>query len=376
MLVCGSISLKKFFLRSDYYNLKYTIITGEPSGDMHGAGLMSALRKLDNEALFSFTGGTAMSGIGGDKILDIDRMSFMGFTEVILNLPSILQIQKLIKSSIENFKPDVVIFIDYPGLNLSLAKWAKEKGFKTAYYILPKAWAWKASRVQKLKKYVDLNLSIFPFELDFFQSHGLGVHYVGNPSIGLIKAHERKVTHRNKPILALLPGSRKQELKWILPLMLEATKDLDKDFEKIVSKALHLRKTDYPKGIKLEEDFKSLLNEADYAIVTSGTATLEAALFNVPQVVVYKSSWLSMKIAKLLVKLKYISLVNLIVDEPLVVELIQEEATPERIKSELINLTESGPDKFKSKYQKVKDELGSLSAPDEAAQLIYNMISS
>ena len=337
---------------------------------------MSALRKLDKEARFSFTGGKAMSGIGGEKILDIDRMSFMGFIEVILKLPSILQIQKLIKSSIENFKPDVVIFIDYPGLNLRLARWAKEHGFKTAYYILPKAWAWKASRVQKLKNYIDLNLSIFPFELQFFKSRGLDVRYVGNPSIGLIDSYERKVANKNKPILALLPGSRKQELKWMLPLMIEATYDFDKDFEIIVSKADHLNESDYPKGIQLEEDYKSLLNKADYAIVTSGTATLEAALFNVPQVVVYRSSWLSMKIAKLLVKLKYISLVNLVVDEPLVVELIQEEATPERIKSELINLTESGPDIFKSKYQKIKDELGSLSAPDEAAQLIYNMISS
>jgi lipid-A-disaccharide synthase len=340
---------------------------------MHGAKLAGALSAIDPKARFSYTGGVAMSQLVGDKIIDIDQMAFMGFAEVLLNLGNILTIQRIIKRSIDLFKPDIIIFIDYPGLNLRLARWAKGKGYKTAYYILPKAWAWNKSRVYDLKNFVDLNLSIFPFEGPFFKYYGVPVHYVGNPSMSIINSLNRIDEPNKKPVLALLPGSRKQEVKRILPVMLEAVKDRSA-FEIIVSKAKNLPLSLYPSGLNLSEDYLDLLKKARYAIVTSGTATLEAALLDVPQIVVYRSSWLSMKIARLLVKLKYISLANLIVDEPIVKELIQEDANPGTLREELKKLLDTDEKEFFNNYQKIKNELGQMDASQNAAQLIFDLV--
>lgn len=334
--------------------MKYYIIAGEASGDLHGSRLINAIQKNDTSALFRVWGGEMMENAGATLVKHYKDLAFMGFTEVISNLSTILSNMKFCKKDIINFNPDVVIFIDYPGFNLPIAKFAKDKGYKTIYYISPQIWAWKEKRIHTIKKVIDKMLVILPFEKDFYEKWDYEVNYVGHPLIEKIDEYQNQVDKNSirqslgldssKKLVALLPGSRKQEISKKLPIMLESTKYFP-EIVFIVAQApgitddfMQRYVTQYSNVRVIKNSTYDLLAIADAAIVTSGTATLETALFKVPEIVCYKGSAISYTIAKQLIKVKYISLVNLIMDQPIVKELIQHDLTPENIKNELTDL--------------------------------------
>jgi lipid-A-disaccharide synthase len=332
--------------------VKYYIIAGEPSGDKHGASLIKELSKKDTKAEFRFWGGDEMSAATRQKpVTHIKDMAFMGFVEVIKNIFTIRRFFTKAKNDIHDYHPDSIIFVDYPGFNLRMAKWAKLQGYKVIYYISPSVWAWRKSRVYDIKKYVDVMICILPFEVDFYKKYEVNAVYYGNPFCDQIKAvkkdeHFLSKYEIKKPILALLPGSRVQEINRLLPTLLRATKAYALAYDIVIAKANNLDESIYQEilgreygHVKLIKDaYHQILAHAYIAAVTSGTATLETALFNVPQVVVYKATPISYLIAKNLVKLKYISLVNLIPDLPLVKELIQGECNEDNIKTEVDKL--------------------------------------
>ena len=330
--------------------MKYFLIAGEPSGDKHGSSLIHAIKEKDVNASFCFLGGTMMQEASGLKPkVHIDEMAFMGFVEVLINIRKINSNFRIAKQAITEFKPDVVVMIDYPGFNLRMSKWCKQHNLKVVYYISPSVWAWHKSRVETIRKYTDVMICILPFEEAFYKKHNVNAIYMGNPLYDKIKdfkADEDFKTKFNitKPILALLPGSRVQEIDKLLPVMLQAADNFSQDYEIVIAKSDNLSTSLYEKymgtkNVKLiSNNYYNILSHSDLAIVTSGTATLETALFNVPQVVVYKTNAITYAIAKRLVNIKYISLPNLITNKLLVKELIQEECTAENINSELENL--------------------------------------
>jgi lipid-A-disaccharide synthase len=334
--------------------MKYYIIAGEASGDLHGSRLIQAIKKNDEGADIRAWGGDKMEAAGAKLIKHYRDLAFMGFAEVISNLPTIMANMKFCKSDITTFNPDVVIFIDYPGFNLPIAKFAKAKGYKTAYYISPQIWAWKEKRIHTIKRVVDKMMVILPFEKTFYEKWNFPVDYVGHPLIEIIDQYQLEINkekiqntlgiNKAKKVVALLPGSRKQEITKKLPIMLEASKDFP-DVQFIVGQApaitdefIQSFTNKYQNVTVLKNKTYDLLSIADAALVTSGTATLETALFRVPEIVCYKGSPISYAIAKKLIKVKYISLVNLIMDKQIVKELIQEELTTKNIKSELTEL--------------------------------------
>ncbi|MFN2458157.1 MAG: lipid-A-disaccharide synthase [Chitinophagaceae bacterium] len=324
--------------------MKYYIIAGEASGDLHGGNLITELKKLDANVQVHCWGGNQMESAGATLVKHYKDLAFMGFAEVVKNLPAILKNIKFCKQDISHFQPDVLVLIDYPGFNLRIARWAKENGFKVIYYISPQVWAWKESRVKLIKKVVDKMLVILPFEKKFYDKWDYKVEYIGHPLVQVINKFLKQQTaklQREKPVVALLPGSRKQEIAAKLPIMLQASKNFS-NYQFVLARAAsiddefyqHYLK-EYPKITSAKNETYKLLSSATAALVTSGTATLEAALFNVPQVVCYKGSYISYHIAKRLVKIKYISLVNLIMDKPVVKELIQHEFTVDNVVKEL-----------------------------------------
>ncbi len=328
--------------------MKYYIIAGEASGDLHGANLMKALFKEEPNAEVRFWGGELMQQVGGTLVKHYKDLAFMGFAEVVANLRTIFKNIDLCKKDIKAFNPDVIIFIDYPGFNMRIAKWAKNEGFDTHYYISPQIWAWKEGRIKAIKRDVNQMYTILPFEKDFYENkHNYPVHYVGHPLLDAIESFKKNQSIDfkevygldDRPIIALLPGSRKQEISKLLTEMLRIV-DSYPQFQFIIAGAPSLNADFYKPFIKQENvqlilnDTYNLLNNSYAAIVTSGTATLETALFNVPQVVVYKGNEISYQIAKRVIKLKYISLVNLIMDEQIVTELIQKECNTATIKKE------------------------------------------
>jgi lipid-A-disaccharide synthase len=327
--------------------MKYYIIAGEASGDLHGSNLVKELKKLDGDANIRAWGGDLMQAAGADIVKHYRDLAFMGFTEVIRNLPTILSNIKFCKQDILGFKPDVIILIDYPGFNLRIAEWAKEKGFRIVYYISPQVWAWKESRVKTIRKVVDKMLVILPFEKSFYQKKDYKVVYVGHPLVQVINQFQKDQPAQKsegKPIIALLPGSRKQEITKKLPVMLEASRSFP-EYKFIVAKAPSSDEDfyssfllNYPEVSAVNNKTYELLSRSTAALVTSGTATLETALFGVPQVVCYKGSAISYQIAKRLIKIKYISLVNLIMDKAVVKELIQDEFNTENLIKELDNI--------------------------------------
>jgi len=327
--------------------MKYYIIAGEASGDLHGSNLIKELKKLDADASFRCWGGDLMEAANGRVVKHYRDLAFMGFIEVVKNLPTILNNLKFCKEDIQKFAPDVVVLIDYPGFNLRIGKWAKERGFKVIYYISPQVWAWKESRVNLIKKVVDKMLVILPFEKDFFAKRDYQVEYVGHPLAQVINdflLNSSGESFSSKPIIAVLPGSRKQEVAAKLPIMLSVAKEYP-DYQFIVAKAPSLEDSfyeevlrEYPNTQTVKNQTYLLLSQAKAALVTSGTATLETALFKIPQVVCYKGSLISYHIARRLIKIKYISLVNLIMDKTVVTELIQNDLTPENVSSELHNI--------------------------------------
>jgi lipid-A-disaccharide synthase len=326
--------------------MKYYLVAGEASGDLHGANLMKALKERDPNADFRYFGGDLMQAEGGTLVKHYADMAFMGFLEVVVNLRTILKNMKACKADISGWQPDVLILIDFPGFNLKIAEYAKAQGFKVCYYISPKVWAWNQKRVLKIKRVVDHLFCILPFEVDFYKTWGMEVDYVGNPLLDAVSAFspDDKFLEANqltgKKIIALLPGSRKQEISRLLPDMIQVSEKFP-DYQFVIAGAPSFNAEYYDQylsGKNIPIVFNAtynLLTHADAAIVASGTATLETALFNVPQVVIYKGGAISIAIARMVVSIKYISLVNLIMDRPVVKELIQEDCNPMQITAEL-----------------------------------------
>lgn len=365
--------------------MKYYIIAGEASGDLHGANLMKALYKEDPNADIRFWGGDLMNDVGGTLVKHYRELAFMGFVEVLFNLKTIFKNIRICKEDILRFKPDVIVFIDYPGFNMRIAKWAKEHNIKTHYYISPQIWAWKESRIKDIKRDFDKLYVILPFEKDFYEKkHHFSVEFVGHPLIDAI--HDRvdlaEATFRaeneldNKPIIAILPGSRKQEITKMLSLMLSVVSDFP-DYQFVIAGAPSQEYAFYEqflttKNVRfISNKTYDLLSHATAALVTSGTATLETALFKVPEVVCYKGSWASYQIAKRIITLKYISLVNLIMDKEVVVELIQENCNTKNIKTELQKLLEPTYRKqLLEQYAVLETKLGGIGASEKTAKLI------
>lgn len=365
--------------------MKYYIIAGEASGDLHGSNLMRELLASDVSAEFRIFGGDKMAAIPNATLVKhINQMSFMGFVEVAMNIRSITQNMRECKEDIKNYKPDLLVLVDFPGFNLRIAEYAKSLGIKTAYYISPKVWAWNTKRVFKIKKYIDKLYTILPFEKDFFKKYNYEVEYVGNPLKDAIQSYTYdqhfKTAYQldERPILAILPGSRKMELDKILPNMLSAAKQFDQ-YQIVIAGASNLPTSYYDKfelanyKIIFGKTY-DLLAHADIAMVTSGTATLETALFNVPQVVCYRANALSVTIARWLVDIKYISLVNLIMDNKVVTELIQEECTPKRIAEELqkIEKDTTGRNLMLQQYSELQHRVGDAGASKRAAESMVN----
>jgi lipid-A-disaccharide synthase len=365
--------------------MKYYIIAGEASGDLHGSNLMKALYIEDSNAEIRFWGGDLMQNVGGTLVKHYRELAFMGFLEVALNLKTILNNIKFCKADIEKFKPDVIIFIDYPGFNMRIAKWAKQKGIKTHYYIAPQIWAWKENRIVAIKRDFDKLFVILPFEKDFFEKkHHFPVVFVGHPLIDAIhnrtKIDENTFRKENnlddKPIIAILPGSRKQEISKMLSIMLSVVDDFQ-EYQFVIAGAPSQEFSFYEpflttKNVKfVANKTYDLLSNATAALVTSGTATLETALLKVPEVVCYKGSWASYQIAKRVITLKYISLVNLIMDAPIVSELIQEDCTTNRIKEELLKILESKHrTQLVANYDVLINKLGGIGASEKTAKFI------
>jgi lipid-A-disaccharide synthase len=334
--------------------MQYYIIAGEASGDLHGSNLIKELRKLDAAANIRCWGGDKMEAAGATLVKHYRDLAFMGFIEVIKNLRTIFKNIDFCKKDILDNKPDVLILIDYPGFNLRIAKWAKRQGLKVIYYISPQVWAWKENRVKGIKESVDKMLVILPFEKDFYKKWNYEVEYVGHPLVEVIEEFgirnlELGIQNGasvipNSGIIALLPGSRQQEILKKLPIMLEVAKHFP-DYQFVVAKAPGLEESFYNELLAPYKNVSSMVNktyellsQSKAALVTSGTATLETALFAVPEVICYKGNAISYKIAKALVKIKYIGLVNLIMDKEVVKELIQDELTVENLKKELGDL--------------------------------------
>lgn len=364
--------------------MKYYLIAGEASGDMHGANLMKALRQKDATAEFRFWGGDKMKAEGGEQVEHYKNTAFMGFWEVITHLKTILSFISLCKKDIQHWQPDVVILIDYPGFNMRIAQFAKEAGFKVVYYISPQIWAWKENRVHKIKKYVDKMLVILPFEKDFYQKWNYDVEFVGHPLLDetdkfILESNEQKITSE-KPIIALLPGSRKQEISKILPEFLSVT-EVFNEYQFVIAGLNHIEPEFYQRIIGKKQveivynQTYQLLSRSNAALVASGTATLEAALFGVPMVVGYKGSYFSYFIGRMLVKIKYIALVNLIMEEPVVAELIQSDLNKENLQKNLQSIL-SGEKRtaMLSKFEILKKKLGKGGASERAAGIVNKFV--
>lgn len=374
--------------------MKYYIIAGEASGDLHGSNLMKELKNSDNQADFRYWGGDLMKNQGGQLVKHYNELAFMGFWEVFKNLRTILKNLRFCEKDIMDYKPDIVILIDYPGFNLRVAKKLDRKGIKIAYYISPQLWAWKKNRVHSIKKYIDKLHVILPFEKDFYKQFDYSVEFVGHPLVDAV--NDNSVLQKPHPqidhilktdtrkIISILPGSRKQEISKMLPLMAKMANKYS-DFQFVVaavgwqSMEFYQSLCDCSKLKFVVDETYALLSESFAAIVTSGTATLETALFKVPQVVCYKSSTISYEIAKRVVKgIRYISLVNLIMNKTIVSELIQHDFHEKRLKKEIdkIIFDIDFRNKMMNQYNELETILGKGGASAKTAQSIYHMIQS
>jgi lipid-A-disaccharide synthase len=374
--------------------MKYYIVAGEASGDLHASNLMKSLKQLDKEAEFRFFGGDLMKSAGGILVKHYREMAFMGIIPVIMNSRTILKNLSICKKDIADYKPDAVILVDYPGFNLKIAKYVKtELKIPVFYYISPKVWAWKEYRVKSFKKYVDEMLCILPFEVEFFKKHNYDVHYVGNPTVDAIACRDHKdetfsdfIKSNNlpdKPIIALLAGSRKQEIAGNLPLMLKSVESYADGYQFIIAGAPGIDREFYknytlsnPDIVVLFDQTYRILAQSDAALVTSGTATLETAILNVPQVVCYSmpsprlSSWAFRNI----LNTPYISLVNLICGQEVVKEYFAATFTVENVRKELGQMlhVQKYRQNMLNNYKEMRDILGESGASDRAAQIIYS----
>ena len=371
--------------------MKYYLIAGEASGDLHGSNLMKGLKKVDTEAEFRFWGGDLMQQQSGSLVKHYKETAIMGFLEVVLNLRKINNSLKTCKKDILEYNPDVLILIDYPEFNLRIAEFAQSKGIKVYYYISPKIWAWKESRIKKIKAFVDRMFVIFPFEVEYFKKHNYPVDYAGNPLLDAVQEkineegsfdefiHHNKL--KDKPIIAILAGSRKQEIDKNLGVMLEIINQY-KNYQFVIAAAPSIEPYYYQKFVqnnKVDVVFNQtydVLKHAEAALVTSGTATLETALFSVPQVVCYRAGNVSYFIAKQFVKTQYISLVNIVMNAEVVKELIQFDMNADKLETELNKLLYDNVyrQEMLDNYEKLRKELGGTGASERVAKLLYNYL--
>jgi lipid-A-disaccharide synthase len=362
--------------------MKYYVITGEASGDLHGSNLMRSLKKYDLQAEFRFWGGDLMEKIGGKPVKHYKDLAFMGFVEVAANLRTIMGNIRFCKEDILRYKPDALILIDYPGFNLRIAEFAHKKGFKVFYYISPQVWAWKRSRVHKIKRIIDRMFVILPFEKEFYAKYGLEVEFVGHPLLDALSDAESNAEKKiadDKPVIALLPGSRKQEISRMLPVMLKiisrfpdyhfivgATSSVDDDYYQRLARGIDFNLS--------REGTHTLLKRSAAAIVTSGTATLETAIIGIPEVVCYKGNELSYQIARHIVKVPFISLVNLIAEKEIVKELIQKDFNEKNLERELKKVLDpSNSERIKQEYKELRSRLGGSGASDKTAKRIVSL---
>jgi lipid-A-disaccharide synthase len=394
--------------------MKYYIIAGEASGDLHGSNLIKELKKLDPSTSVRCWGGDLMAAAGGDLVRHYKDLAFMGFAEVLMNLRTIFRNLDFCKQDILQYRPDALILIDYPGFNMRIAKWARGQGLRIIYYISPQVWAWKEGRVRQIRETVDKMLVILPFETAFYQKWNYNVEYVGHPLVEVIDRFRAdhpiplsapsspippasaasptpsatapstsSFPHFPKPVIALLPGSRKQEILKKLPIMLEASRFFP-DLQFVVAQAPGQESAfydsllaPYPNVSSVSNQTYALLLQAQAACVTSGTATLETALFGVPEIVCYKGSTISYQIARRLIRVKYISLVNLIMDKLVVKELIQDDLTPENLRRELDDLlhNDNRRRQLHEDYQALKELLskGGHASANAAASILRFM---
>lgn len=369
--------------------MKYYIIAGEASGDLHAANLMKALKKIDSHAAFRFWGGDLMEAEGGAPVKHYRDLAFMGFAEVIMNLRTILKNISFCKEDIKSWNPDVIIFVDYPGFNLRIAKWARKEGYKTHFYISPQIWAWKENRIKDIQRDIDEMYVILPFEKEFYEDkHQFKVNFVGHPLIDAIAGRppadikKIKATYSldERPVIALLPGSRKQEISKMLEIMLSVTEDF-RDYQFVIAGAPSQEEEFYRPYIK-KKNVHLVMNKtydvleiSTAALVTSGTATLETALLKVPEVVCYKGNFISYQIAKRVINLDYISLVNLIMEREVVKELIQNDFNKKNLKKELSRILSAEHRKrIFADYYELEQKLGGKGASEKTAQIIYQKI--
>jgi lipid-A-disaccharide synthase len=363
--------------------MKYYIIAGEASGDLHASNLIRAIKNRDPNAEIRAWGGEKMQNEGAQLVMHYKETAIMGFVEVIKNLKKIIGLFGLAKEDIRSFAPNVVIFVDYPGFNLRLAKWVHTRGYKSIYYITPSVWAWNKKRAIALRKYIGLSIPILPFEKEFLDTFGVQCIYCGNPVVDAISRYKLKAgSFSNQNCIAILPGSRVQEVKRMLPVMLQGAAKIDPHSQIFVSTMSSI-----PMNLYLEAQQKAGIKDVEFyegnaydiivkskiAIVASGTATLEVALLKTPQIVCYIGSSISVNIARLLLDIKFISLPNLIMGESIVPELIQEACNVEKI-SQAADEILSNPTKVGTKYEMLSEKLGAAGASDKAAAAIINFI--
>lgn len=366
--------------------VKYFIISGEASGDLHAGNLLTALKRLDPQAEAQAWGGESLTQAGATVLKHYRDLAFMGFVEVIRHLPEIWRNFAQCKAEITAFHPHAIILVDYPGFNLRMAGWAKQQGYKVFYYISPQVWAWKSSRVKLIRRYVDLMLCILPFEVEFFARYGVKVDFVGHPLLDELSAYKPEAwpeLNSVKPIIALLPGSRQQEIEKVLPIMLQLP-TLFPAYQFMVAGTNQIHPGIYHSLIGTNSQVqvvfgktRQLLAIAHAACVTSGTATLETGLLEVPQVVCYRGNWLSYQIARRLIKVKFISLVNLVLDKQSIRELIQDDLKVDTLSSALQDLLR-GPRRTEiiEDYRRLKKRLGGPGASSRAAELINRYLKS
>ena len=370
--------------------MKYYIIAGEASGDLHASNLVAEIKKKDKKAEFRGCGGDLMKAQGVDLLKHYRTMAYMGFVEVAVNLKKVLGNIAMCKKDILDYHPDVVILVDYPGFNLRIADFAHENGFKVVYYISPQIWAWKRRRVHKIKHSVDKMLVILPFEEEFYKRYGVDVTFVGNPlldELAKVGTGNRSIFLRRnslgerREIIALLPGSRRQEVKRTLPVMIKVASHFP-NYQFVVAGVSSLDRSLY-KDIMgqsdvffVENQTYELLQNSSAALVTSGTATLETALFSIPEVVCYKATDFSYRLAKWMIKVKFISLVNLIMDREVVKELIQGDLNEDNLVKELDQLLHNGKRQRRllEDYEELKDKLGNVGASEKAAEVIIESL--
>lgn len=359
--------------------MRFYIIAGEASGDLHASNLVKAMKQIQPGTEFRGFGGDLMRNAGVQLVKHYRETAFMGFTEVVMNLRKIFGFINLCKEDILNWKPDAIILIDYPGFNLRIASWGKQKGFRIFYYISPQVWAWKSSRVRQIRQNVDRLFVILPFEKEFYKKWNYDVEFVGHPLLDAIADFSASAfkTQNEKPVVALLPGSRKQEIKKILPVMLEVI-PLFTQYQFITAGVSSVGKTFYDELISgkstqlVFDETYALLSSSKAAIVASGTATLETALFNVPEIVCYKGSAVSIWIGRRLVSVPFISLVNLICEKEVVKELIQNDFNPKNLQAELSSLLndENCRQQIFAGYTLLREKLGNAGASKKVAEKI------